>query len=63
MKKIHHTKQGDRLLIIWETRSGNYVGEVYQNEYKRGKWIQRATFYANDGDADIFRVKEYFNFT
>lgn len=56
------SKRG-RLLVIYETRKGNLIGEVY-NDGKRiaGKWDSRATFYVEDGDADIYRVKSYFGF-
>lgn len=51
------------LLVIWQTRKGNLIGEVFNNGVeKRGKWDMRATFYTKDGDATEYRVCEYFNF-
>lgn len=57
------TDERGRLLVIYDTNKGNLIGEVY-NSGKRiaGKWDSRATFYAEDGDADIYRVKKYFGF-
>ena len=61
MRKLKQLEGIDeRILVIWETRNGNYVGEIYKGEYKRGQWSQRATFY--EDDAQEYRVKEYFNF-
>lgn len=64
MKIMSRFKHDDgRLLVIFETPKGHLVGEVYSNgEYKRGKWDSRATFSYLDGDAQEYRVKEYFGF-
>lgn len=52
-----------RLLVIYETKNGNLVGEVYvSGERVPGKWDSRATFYVEDKDAEPFRVMEYFRF-
>ena len=53
------------LLVIWRTRNGNLIGELYRGgEYHRGKWDERATFNANnDGNVTEDRVKEYFGFS
>lgn len=52
-----------RLLVIYETPSGNLVGEVYADGvYKRGGWNSRATFRWQDKDASEYRVREYFGF-
>lgn len=51
---INHTT--GRLLVIKETPLGNLVGEVYDNGIEDGHWDARATFYADEGDADEFRL-------
>ena len=57
-------KPDGRRLYIYETKSENLVGEVYESGvHGRGKWSQKATFYWKDGDATEYRVKEYFGFT
>ncbi len=56
-----YKKDNGALLVIWQTRNNNLVGEVYQNgEYHRNKWDMRATFY--EDDATEYRVCEYFGF-
>lgn len=58
-----YKKDDGALLVIWETIKGNLIGEVYSNGIeRRGYWDNRATFKVTDGDADIYRVREYFGF-
>ena len=58
-----YKKENGALLVIWQTRKGNLVGEVFNNGIeKRGKWDMRATFYVEDKDATEYRVCEYFGF-
>jgi hypothetical protein len=64
MKIISRYKdKHNRLLIIWNTRNENLIGEVYDSGImKRGKSDMRATFYRKDNEATEYRVKEYFGF-
>ena len=67
MKKISMYKDdGGRLLVIFETLKGNLIGEVFndgvEKKGKNGKWDMRATFNVEDGDANEYRVCEYFGF-
>lgn len=49
------------LLVIKQTKKGNLIGEFFfDGVEKRGKWDMRATFEVKDGDADEYRVCEYF---
>lgn len=54
------------LLVIWKTRRGYYIGEVYadgvEKHGKRGIWDMRTAFSPEDKDATIYRVCEYFGF-
>jgi hypothetical protein len=50
------------ILIIRETKAGNYIGEVYPYNDNKNWWM-KATSKAKDGDASEYRVKEYFGFT
>ena len=64
IKILMFKKDDGSLLVIWKTRNDNLIGEVFSNGVeKRGKWVMRATFYAKDGDATEYRVKEYFGFS
>lgn len=55
-------RQGDRELRIYESND-KLRGEVYNFKDSRKKWICAADFNYIDGDMDVYRVKEYFNFT
>lgn len=61
-----YKKENGALLVIWQTRKGNLVGEVYfdgvEKRGKNGKWDMRATFYVEGKEATEYRVCEYFGF-
>ena len=62
-KKSSFKDNKGRILLIWETTSGNLVGEVFENGViQRGKADMRATFYRQDNDATEYRVCQYFGF-
>lgn len=62
-KKSSFKDNKGRILLIWETTSGNLVGEVFENGFvQRGKADMRATFYRQDNDATEYRVCQYFGF-
>ena len=62
-KKSSFKDNKGRILLIWETTSGNLVGEVLENGViQRGKADMRATFYRQDNDATEYRVCQYFGF-
>ena len=62
-KKSSFKDNKGRILLIWETTSGNLVGEVFENGIvQRGKADMRATFYRQDNDATEYRVCQYFGF-
>lgn len=58
MKLIEKILKGKDTLKIFECKNGNLKGKVYHN----GELAMDAMFYVEDGDADPYRVKEYFNF-
>ena len=62
MKKIAmYKKNNGALLVIWQTRKGNLIGEVYfDGVEKRCKWDMRATFEGKE--TTEYRVCEYFGF-
>lgn len=60
---MYKNKSTGALLVIWECKSGDLIGEVYDNGIeKRGKWNSRARFCVKDNDAEPYRVLEYFGF-
>ena len=60
---MYKNKSTGALLVIWECRSGDLIGEVYNNGVeKRGKWDRRARFHVVHGNAQPYRVLEYFGF-
>ena len=60
---MYKNKSTGALLVIWECKSGDLIGEVYDNGVeKRGKWNSRARFRVEDKDAQPYRVLEYFGF-
>ena len=62
-KKSSFKDNKGRILLIWETTSGNLVGEVFENGVvQRGKADMSATFYRQDNDATEYRVCQYFGF-
>ena len=62
-KKSSFKDNKGRILLIWETTSGNLVGEVFENGVvQRGNADMRATFYRQDNDATEYRVCQYFGF-
>ena len=60
---MYKNKTTGALLVIWECKCGDLIGEVYNNGVeKRGKWDRRARFYVRDKDAAVYRVLEYLGF-
>jgi hypothetical protein len=60
---MYKNKSTGALLVIWKCKSGNLIGEIYDNGVeKRGKWDRRARFRVVHGDAQPYRVLEYFGF-
>lgn len=60
---MYKNKTTGALLVIWECKGGDLIGEVYSNGVeKRGKWDRRARFHVVHGDAQPYRVLEYFGF-
>ena len=58
MEIIFDDTHKDRLLVIREYKT--YLYGIITNSYDNGK--MSAKFYFKDGDATIYRVREYFNF-
>mgnify|MGYP006916030280 CR=1 FL=1 len=66
MKIVRRFKDNDngRLLVIYEGRYGDMVGEVYNSGVRKaGKYDMRTKFEALSKDASEYRVREYFGFT
>ena len=60
---MYKNKTTGALLVIWECKCGDLIGEVFNNGVeKRGKWDRRARFHVVHGDAQPYRVLEYFGF-
>ena len=60
---MYKNKSTGALLVIWECKCGDLIGEVFNNGVeKRGKWDRRARFHVVHGDAQPYRVLEYFGF-
>lgn len=58
MEIIFDDTHKDRLLVIREYKT--YLYGIITNSYDNSKMF--AKFYFKDGDATIYRVREYFNF-
>ena len=65
MKKLGYWKRDDdAMLVIWQCKCGDLIGEVYNNgKFQRGKWNMRARFCAKYKEATTQRVFEYFGFS
>ena len=64
MKIVNRFKDNaGRLLVIYESKHGDLIGEVYSSGIKKaGKWDSRATFETMTKDCTEYRVREYFGF-
>lgn len=51
-------KEGNRTLKVWESKN-KLRGEIHVN----GKCVMSADFFDGDGDANEYRIREYFGFT
>ena len=57
-------------IVVTEPNKNGWVLKIYQHIYGLRGWvldsnddvIMTADFYEKDGDATVYRVKEYFNF-
>lgn len=65
MKIVNRFKDGaGRLLVIYESKYGDLVGEVYSSGVRKaGKWDGLATFETMTKVCTEYRVREYFGFT
>jgi hypothetical protein len=62
VNRFKDNKDG-RLLVIYESKFGDLIGEVYQSGIRKaGKWDSRAKFTAMTKDCSEYRVREYFGF-
>ena len=62
VRRLKDNRNG-RLLVIYESRYGDLVGEIYYSGVRKaGRWDSRATFPTMTKDCSEFRVREYFNF-